>query len=281
MPYNRRVEHGGNNQTGPRAAAFFDLDKTIIAKSSTLAFARPLSRAGILSKRALLKAAFAQAYYSMFGADHDQLEKVREELGVLTKGWDKAEIEQLVEETVDEVVSPLVYAEALAIIDEHHRAGRKVVVISSSPVEVVAPLGKYLGADEVIGTRPEIDDGGKYTGLLEFYAYAEGKAIAIREMAETDGLSLADCYAYSDSATDAPMLEAVGHPVAVNPDRELRDLAEERDWLIVEFQRPVTLRTRLAAVPKPVPVISGAAVAGGLAAALTMWVMRARRRAMV
>jgi HAD superfamily hydrolase (TIGR01490 family) len=267
--------------TGPKAAAFFDLDKTVIAKSSTLAFARPLSRAGILSRRALLKAGIAQAYYSMFGADHDQLEKVRAELGDLTKGWDKREIEELVAETVDEVVSPLVFAEALAVIDEHHRAGRRVIVISSSPVEIVAPLGVYLGIDEVIGTRPEIDEEGKYTGRLDFYAYGDGKAVAIREVAERDGLSLADSYAYSDSITDLPMLESVGHPVAVNPDRELREVAEDRDWLVVEFDRPVTVRTRLAAVPKPVPVIGGAAVAGGIAAALTVWALRARRRTII
>jgi HAD superfamily hydrolase (TIGR01490 family) len=260
-------------------AAFFDLDKTIIAKSSTLAFARPLSKAGLLSRRAMLKAGIAQAYYQMFGADHDQLEKVRGELGELTKGWKKQEIEELVAETVDEVVSPLVFAEALALIDEHHRAGRRVIVISSSPVEVVAPLGTYLGVDEVIGTRPEIDEHGSYTGKLEFYAYGSGKAEAIVEVAERDGLSLADCYAYSDSITDVPMLEAVGHPVAVNPDKELEAVATERDWLVVDFERPVTLRTRLAAVPAPVPVISGAAVAGGLAAAVAMWAVKARRRA--
>ncbi len=262
----------------PPAAAFFDLDKTIIAKSSTLAFARPLSKAGILSRRSLLKAGIAQAYYSMFGADHDQLERVREELGDMTKGWSKLEIEQLVEETVDEVVSPLVFAEALAIIDEHRRANRRVVVISSSPVEVVAPLGKYLGIDEIIGTRPEIDEDGLYTGRLEFYAYGPGKAEAMVELAERDGISLQDSYAYSDSITDVPMLEVVGHPVAVNPDKELRDVALERDWLIVEFQRPVTLRTRLATLPKPVPVIGGAAVAGGVAAALTFWALRARKQ---
>ncbi len=264
--------------TDARAAAFFDLDKTVIAKSSTLAFARPLSRAGFLSKRALVKAGIAQAYYSMFGADHAQMEKVREELSALTKGWDRIEISRLVEETVDAVVAPLVYAEALAIIDEHHRAGRRVVVISSSPVEVVEPLGTYLGIDEVIGTRSELDEAGKYTGRLEFYAYGAGKADAIRELAEREGLSLADSYAYSDSITDLPMLEAVGHPVAVNPDKELREIAEARDWQVVEFVRPVTIRTRLATVPKPVPVISGAAVAGGIAAALTFWALRNRRR---
>jgi phosphoserine phosphatase len=154
-----------------------------------------------------------------------------------------------------------------------------VIVISSSPVEVVAPLGTYLGVDEVIGTRPEIDEHGAYTGKLEFYAYGSGKAEAIVEVAERDGLSLADCYAYSDSITDVPMLEAVGHPVAVNPDKELEAVATERDWLVVDFERPVTLRTRLAAVPAPVPVISGAAVAGGLAAAVAMWAVKARRRA--
>lgn len=259
-------------------AAFFDLDKTIIAKSSTLAFAKPLTKAGMLSKRALLKAGIGQAYYSMFGADHDQLEKVREELGQLTKGWDQEEVRQLVIETVDEVVSPLVFAEALAIIDEHRRAGRKVVVISSSPQEIVAPLGAYLGVDEVIGTRPEVDADGKYTGEVEFYAYAEGKAEAIREMAWAEGLELADCYAYSDSATDLPMMEAVGHPVVVNPDKDLRAIAEERDWLVMEFERPVTVRTRLDSMPKAVPVISGAAVASGVAVAVTLWALKGKRR---
>ncbi|MGH8874516.1 MAG: HAD family hydrolase [Acidimicrobiia bacterium] len=263
----------------PTAAAFFDLDKTIIAKSSTLAFGGSLYRAGFLSRRALLKAAIAQAVYVMFGADHDQIERVREEMTALTKGWDRAQIEQLIEEAVDEVVAPLVYAEALAIIDEHHRAGRRVVVISSSPAEVVRPLGKYLGIDEVIGTRSEIDQEGRYTGRLEFYAYGPGKAEAIREMAEREGLNLADSYAYSDSATDLPMLEAVGHPVAVNPDKELREIAIARDWQIMEFERPVTLRTRLATLPRPVPVISGAALAGGIAAALAIWAIRARRKA--
>lgn len=261
-------------------AAFFDLDKTIIAKSSTLAFTKPLFRAGLLSRASLLKAGVAQAYYQMFGADHDQLERVREELGELTKGWSRDEVRDLVEETVEEVVAPLVYAEALAIIDEHQRAGREIVVISSSPVEIVEPLCRYLGLgdERVIGTRPAVDDEGRYTGAIEFYAYGPGKAEAMRELAGAEGLSLDDSFAYSDSITDLPMLEAVGHPVAVNPDRELRTVAEERDWQILEFEREVTVRTRLATIPKPVPVISGAAVAGGLAAALTVWAVKRTRK---
>ncbi len=259
-------------------AAFFDLDKTIIAKSSTLAFTRPLFRAGFLSRASLFKAGLAQAYYQMFGADHDQLERVREELGELTRGWSRDEVRRLVEETVEEVVSPLVYAEALAIIDEHARAGRRVVVISSSPIEIVVPLCRHLGLTDVIGTRPEVDAEGKYTGAIDFYAYGPGKADAIRELAAAEGISLEDSFAYSDSVTDLPMLEAVGHPVAVNPDKELRDVATERDWQILEFEREVTVRTRLATIPRPVPIISGAAVATGLAAALTVWALRRTRR---
>lgn len=259
------------------AAAFFDLDKTIIAKSSTLAFSRPLFRAGLLNRSALAKAGIAQAYYQMFGADHDQLERVREELSGLIKGWDRREIERLVAETVDEVVTPLVYEEALALIDEHQRAGRKVVVISSSPVEIVKPLCNYLGIDNVIGTRPELDDEGRYTGNIDFYAYGPGKVDAMKELAEAEGISLASSFAYSDSATDLPMLEAVGHPVVVNPDKELREVAAQRDWQILEFRRPVTLRARLAAIPKPVPMISGAAVATGVAAALAVWALKSRR----
>ena len=95
-------------------------------------------------------------------------------------------------------------------------------MISSSPVEIVKPLCSYLGIEDVIGTRPEIDADGKYTGKIEFYAYGPGKAQAIRELAARDGISLPNSFAYSDSATDLPMMETVGHPVAVNPDRELQ-----------------------------------------------------------
>jgi HAD superfamily hydrolase (TIGR01490 family) len=260
-----------------RGAAFFDLDKTIIAKSSTLAFGRPLYKAGILSRRTLLKAGIAQIIYVMVGADHDQMEKVREQMQALTKGWDATKIRDLVRETVDEVVAPLVFAEALAMIDEHHRANRRVVIISSSPDEVVRPLAVYLGVDDVIATRSLVGPDGRYTGELEFYAYGPGKAEAIREMAMRDGLSLPDSYAYSDSITDLPMLETVGHPVAVNPDKELEEVAGQRDWQIMDFERPVTLRTRLATLPKPVPVISGAAIAG-LVGTAVIWLAVRRNR---
>jgi HAD superfamily hydrolase (TIGR01490 family) len=260
------------------AAAFFDLDKTVIAKSSALAFSKPLYKAGLLNKRTLLKAGVAQAVYMMVGADHDQLEKVRKQLMNLTTGWDAGQIRQLVRETVDEVVAPLVFAEALAIMDEHRREGRRVVIISASPDEVVKPLARYLGVDHVIATRSKVDTEGRYTGEIDFYAYGPSKAEAIFELAEEWGLDLDQCYAYSDSVTDLPMMEAVGNPVAVKPDKELRDAAEENDWPIKDFERPVTLRTRLATLPKPVPIISGAAVGSAALGALVLWILKARKR---
>ena len=161
-------------------AAFFDLDKTIIAKSSALAFTKPLYRAGYLSRTTLAKAAIGQAYYQAFGADHGQMERVKEELSKLTAGWRRDEIVKLVDETVDQVVTPLVYSDALTIIDQPRRVGRRVVVISSSPEEIVVPLCRYLAIDEVIATRAEIDDDGRYTGEIAFYAYGPAKAEAIK-----------------------------------------------------------------------------------------------------
>jgi len=260
------------------AAAFFDLDKTVIAKSSTLAFSRPLYKAGFLNRRALVKAGIAQVVYMMVGADHDQLERVRDQMMELTKGWEAAQIRTLVRETVDEVVAPLVFAEALAIMDDHRRNGLRVVIISASPEEVVMPLARYLGVDHVIATRSTIDAEGRYTGDMDFYAYGPGKADAINDLADKWDLDLSACYAYSDSATDIPMMEVVGHPVAVNPDKELREIAEEKGWPIEDFERPVTLRTRLATLPKPVPIISGAAVAGAVAGAITLWALKARKK---
>lgn len=256
----------------PGSAAFLDLDKTIIARSSTLAFSRPLFRAGLLNRRALLKAGIAQTYYQMFGADHEQLERMRAELSELTRGWDRGEIEALVAETVAEVVEPLVFAEALAIIDQHQQADRKVVVVSSSPIQIVEPLCRHLGIDDVIATEPEIDGKGRFTGAIAFHAYGPGKAEAMRELAMKEHLSLPDSFAYTDSATDLPMLEAVGHPVCVNPDKELRRIAREREWEVLEFEKPVAMR-----LPRPSPLVSGAAVAAGAATALTVWAIKHRR----
>ncbi len=202
-------------------AAFFDLDKTVIATSSVMALGGTFYRDGLISKRTIVRGLYAQVVYLLVGADDNKMERMREAMLALTKGWDQQYVKELVRETLDVVLTPIIYAEALELIEEHRKAGRKTVIVSSSPAETVEPIGEYLGVDDVIATRARLDERGRYTGELEFYAYASHKADAIREMAVAEGLDLASSYAYSDSITDLPMLELVGHPVAVNPDREL------------------------------------------------------------
>jgi len=152
-----------------------------------------------------------------------------------------------------------------------------VFIVSASPEEIVQPLAEYLGVDEAIATRAQVDDEGRYTGEMAFYAYGPFKAEAMRERAEAEGIDLAASYAYSDSYTDAPMLEVVGHPVAVNPDRVLLKLAREREWEVRSFTRPVPLRARRVPTPPagPTAAIGGMAVAA-TAAALVWWRARGR-----
>ena len=256
-------------------AAFFDLDKTVIAKSSTLAFSGRLYKAGMLERRTVLRASMGQLMYLIFGADEGALEKARERMLSLAKGWDRAEVERIVEEALEEVVAPLVYAEALFLIDEHLREQRRVFIVSASPEEVVRPLARYIGVTDVIATRAKVDEHGKYTGEVERYAYGPAKAEAIRAIAAAEGISLADSHAYSDSITDLPMLEAVGHPHAINPERELREIAEKRSWPILEFRRRVSLARRLT---RPVPLISGATVAAVIGSFIAWAIIRKKRR---
>ena len=224
------------------SAAFFDLDKTILAKSSSLAFARPFYKGGLLGRADVLKSAYAQFSYVASGADHDQLESMRRYMSALVSGWDVETVKAIVSETLDEIVDPMVYEEAVDLIAQHKEAGRDVIIISSSGTEVVEPIGERLGVDRAIGTQVAIEDG-RYTGEIVFYAYGEGKAEAMRALAQENGYDLADCYAYTDSMTDLPMLEIVGHPVCVNSDAGLRKIALERDWPMVDFARPVAMKT--------------------------------------
>jgi HAD superfamily hydrolase (TIGR01490 family) len=259
-----------------RAAAFFDLDKTVIAKSSTLAFGRPFFHGGLINRRAVLKAAYAQFVFSLQGADAQQMERLRSQITALCTGWDVATVHEIVGETLHDIVDPLVYAEAADLIEEHKAAGREIVIVSSSGAEVVEPIGELLGADRVVATRMVTVDG-RYTGEIDFYAYGENKAEAVRRVAAEGGYDLADCYAYSDSITDLPMLSEVGHPTAVNPDRGLRKAALENGWPVREFVRPVSMRARFS-VP-PAPMMTGAAVGVGAAVVGLAW-YAARHRAM-
>src|SRR5271168_1895586 len=241
--------------TGPhaRTAAFFDLDKTIIAKSSTLAFSKPFFDQGLLNRRAVLKSSYAQFIFLLSGADHDQMDRMRTHLTNMCTGWDAAQVRSIVNETLHDIMTPLVFAEAADLIAAHKLCGRDVVVVSASGEEIVAPIARALDATHAMATRMVVEDG-KYTGEVAFYCYGEGKVQAIRELAAREGYPLEHCYAYSDSITDLPMLEAVGHPSVVNPDRGLRREATDRGWPALTFSRPVSLRDRI-------PAPSGAAIA--------------------
>ena len=249
----------------PRTAAFFDLDKTIVAKSTTLAFGRPFYKGGLVNRRAVLKSTYAQFVYLIGGADEDQMDRMRDYLATLCAGWDVRQVREIVAETLHDLIDPLIYDEAASLIEEHHGAGRDVVIVSSSGEEIVTPIGELLGADHVVATRMVTQDD-RYTGEIEFYAYGENKATAIRQLADERGYDLSRCYAYSDSATDLPMLEAVGHPNAVNPDRALRRVAVERGWPVLAFKRPVSMRDRLPSFrPPPRKVVTGAVAIGAVA----------------
>jgi HAD superfamily hydrolase (TIGR01490 family) len=273
-----------------RSAAFFDLDKTIIARSSSLAFSRPFYAGGLINRRTVLRSAYAQFVYLAGGADHDQMERMRQYLQSMVAGWPVAQVRDIVAETLHELIDPIVYAEAFTLIEDHREAGRDIVIVSTSGTEVVEPIGQMLGADRVVATRMVIDDG-CYTGEIEYYAYGPTKAEAIKQLAEDHDYDLQASYAYSDSQTDLPMLEAVGHPAAVNPDRELRKVATERDWPILRFERPVAMRRRLPNVPEfralsqldtRQRAFAGASLAvAACAVALVIAVAAARRRAVL
>ena len=251
-------------------AAFFDLDKTVIAKASMVAFGGPLYRAGLLSRWLLLRALYGQLVYLWLGADDARLARMRNAALALTKGWDHAHVSAIVAETLEQVVEPIVYDEALQLMRHHREQGHLVVLISASPEEIVAPLGSYLGADVVIATRARLDDEGRYSGELEFYSYGPAKAVAMAELAEERQVQLDASFAYSDSVTDVPMLEAVGHPVAVNPDRALLRIARERDWEVRRFVRPVRLRERVN-MPRPAATAAAGGLATVVAAAVVWW----------
>jgi HAD superfamily hydrolase (TIGR01490 family) len=249
--------------SGFRAAAFFDLDKTIIAGSSALAFSRPFRRRGLITRRAALRSGYRQLLLLLSGADANTMELLRRRLTALCTGWEVEQIRAIVAETLHEIVQPLVYAEAAELIAEHHAHGDEVVVLSASGLEVVEPIAAMVGADSCRATRMGMT-AGHYNGMIEYYCYGEAKADAARELAAERGYRLADCRAYSDSITDLPLLAAVGHPTVVNPDRALRRLAAERGWPVLTFVAPVALRTRF----RPRPRTLTAAAAGLAAAAL-------------
>src|SRR6204780_4183477 len=247
-------------------AAFSDRDKTVIRRTSIAPLGRPFLKGGLINRRLVARAAVSQLIYLYFGADEDRLVRVRESMLAITKGWDRAQVRQIVRETMLQTIEPIMYAEALELMETHRAAGHRVYLVSASPEEIVLPLTDMLGVDGAICSRGEVDDQGRYTGRMAFYAYGAQKATAMRELAARVGIDLSASSAYSDSATDLPMLEAIGRPVAVNADRALAKVARERGWETRQFTKPVRLRNR---VGRTTPVVTTSLAVAG--AALILW----------
>lgn len=223
------------------AAAFFDLDKTTIADAALFAFGSTLREAGYLNTGLILRAVWGRLVFKYLGADHDRMEEMRNNALKLCTGWDQKHMAEIVTEALEDVIDPIVYREAVDEINAHKAAGHKVFMVSASPEEIVVPLSRYLGADGAVATIAETDRAGKYTGEVEFYSYGPYKVDAMEALALEHDLDLAESYAYTDSVTDIPMLEAVGYPVVVNPDRGLARVAGERGWEIRSFSTTMSL----------------------------------------
>ena len=256
-------------------AAFFDLDKTVIAKAAMLAFGPRLHKEGMLNRWLVVRALWGQAVFRYLGADEGRMVKMRETALKVAAGWEKEKISNLVDGALTDVIDPLVYTEAVELIESHQEAGRRVYLVSASPEEIVMPLARVstLGVDLGPACDRSIDAEGRYTGEVEFYSAGEHKVAAIVEEAERYDLDLDGSFAYSDSVTDLPMLETVGHPVAVNPDRALLKEATSRGWEIRVFERPQPLVEGRGVRP-PKPMTFGALGAATLAGGLLWWKTR-------
>ena len=257
------------------AAAFFDLDKTTIADAALFAFGSTLRKAGLLDTGLILRAVWGRLVFKYLGADHDRMEDMRNNALRLCVGWDQKHMSEIVTEALEDVIDPIVYREAVDEINAHKAAGHKVFMVSASPEEIVVPLSRHLGADGAVATIAATDRNGKYTGDVEFYSYGMYKVDAMEALALEHDLDLDECYAYSDSVTDIPMLEAVGHPIVVNPDRWLARAAEERGWEVRSFSGTMSLRERVGEHATTGAIVAGAGV---LATGAGLY-LRSKRRA--
>jgi HAD superfamily hydrolase (TIGR01490 family) len=212
-------------------AAFFDLDRTLLRRSSALALAPAFRRRGIITRRMMVEAAAWQVLFMLRGASHEAVRRAAEDGLLLLRGHTPDEMRSLVAESMETVLRPLVYAQSLDLVERHRRRGEPVYIVSATLQEIVQAIADDLGFDGALGTVCEVVDGA-YTGKAIRALHAEAKADCIRTLDH----DLAASTAYTDSHTDLPFLEAVGHPVAVNPDRALRRIARSRDWPILEFR---------------------------------------------
>jgi HAD superfamily hydrolase (TIGR01490 family) len=262
-------------------AAFFDVDKTLLPGSSMYLFARGLYRHGFYDLRDIAGFAFGQLVFRLTGAEGRRgMEAAREQALAFIEGKRRSDLTQIGHDIVVEVIGPRIYPGMRRVIDAHHADGDRTYLVTAAPKELAEGIAAYLGMDGALGTEGELLDG-TYTGrLLGPVLHGPAKLDAVVRLADEQGFDLRQSSAYSDSVNDRPLLEGVGRPVAVNPDRPLRDLAAERGWPVQDFRR----RRRLWLVWLPAGMGAGAAavLAGAAARRLlgdTSLERRPRRRA--
>jgi HAD superfamily hydrolase (TIGR01490 family) len=241
-----------------KAAAFFDLDRTLMAGSSGLHWARAAYRAGLVSRRQMSSDAWANVKFRLRGSTDEETEAVKDRLGEFLEGRRVKELERLGPQVLAGVL-PRLYDRMLQTAYDHQDEGRPVYIVTAATQDMAETLAGVLGFDGAAGSKLEKRDG-FYTGRFDGpFCYGEGKPIRMREIAERDGIDLAQSWAYSDSASDLPMLRAAGHAVVVNPDPELTRVAREEGWDVMRFE---TLGRRL----KIGAAVAAAAAAGGASA---------------
>lgn len=252
-------------------AAFFDLDKTLIQGSSAFQFGRAAYQAGLMPRSQLLADAVANLRFRLRGATDKDSVALRDRISASLGGVRVVDLERLGVPVLAGIL-PRVYPEMLALAHQHQDAGRRVFIVTAASQELAEILATVMAFDGAIGSNISDVVDGVYTGTpVGRFVYRSGKAEAIADLAASGGIDLAESYAYSDSESDLPMLELVGHPVAVNPDGALAAIARERNWPIIHLDR---LGRRL----KTGAVLATAATAGGLAGAVVVSRLRDRRR---
>ena len=253
-------------------AAFFDLDKTLMEGSSAFQFGRVAYRRGMISRRQLARDLWANIKFRLDGATDEATAELRDRVLDSIAGTRVRDLARLTPEVLAGVL-PRIYQQMLHVAYEHQDAGRPVFIVTAASQEMAEMLAHVLHFDGGIGTRSEIRDG-VYTGRPAGpFTYREGKAEAIRQVAAEHGIDLSQSYAYSDSESDLPMMRAVGHPVAVNPDVALRHVAREEGWQIMRFDK-LGRRLRVATVAGGLALVGGG---GGYAAARARQKSRFRR----
>lgn len=267
------TEHFSTPSDNARVAAFFDLDKTIIATSSAYAFGREFMHNGLITHTEALQLSLAKASYMLSGHSSEHMDATRDQLAAMVAGWSVQKVHDIAVETMHTVVTPTIYAEARDLIAAHRAQGHEVVIISASASVLVKPIAEELGIEHVVATELAEEDG-RFTGEILFYCKGAAKAEALERMAQQLGVDKDASYAYSDSATDIPMLKQVGHPVAVNPDRLLKKHAADNGWETRTFKDPVPLFT----TPSAREFGIGSAVLAGIAALIVGGVLLARQR---